>query len=102
MTAQTFLADGRIVSFAYDDNGNLEHLDVPSNSAPAARHAFGYTPVSLESAYTPPDSNWPGDGAATPTGYSYNLARDLTQIDRADAGKPSTSTTTTSAAGSIR
>ncbi len=69
VTEQSFITDGREVAFGYDPNGNLTALDVPAASAPAPRHEFAYTLVNLESSYTPPDSDWPGDGAAVPTGY---------------------------------
>jgi YD repeat-containing protein len=70
------MTDGNEVLYSYDANGNLTSLIPPSRPA----HGFDYTPVDLESQYSPPDV-----GAGTnATNYSYNLDRDLTQVSRPD------------------
>jgi RHS repeat-associated protein len=72
------LADGRTITFTYDANGNVTAITPPGRSA----HAFAYTPVDLESRYTPPNLQPP---LSTPqTTYGYNADRQLTTITRPD------------------
>lgn len=75
LTQQT-LPDGHVVSYSYDANGNLTGLTPPSRP----KHAFAYTPVNLESQYTPPTIGL----ATSQTQYAYNLDKDLTTITRPD------------------
>lgn len=70
------LPDGRTMKYSYDANGNVISLIPPESSS----HTFTYTPVNLESQYTPPAARQP-----TPqTQYSYNLDKQLTLITRPD------------------
>lgn len=48
--AARILPDGRRVDLAWDANGNLTSITPPGRPA----HTFAYTPVDLESEYTPP------------------------------------------------
>lgn len=75
VTAQT-LPDGREINYQYDANGNLIALTPPGREA----HVFEYTPVDLEEQYTPPSL----DGVQTITRYSYNLDKQLTEVQRPD------------------
>ncbi|HLB36951.1 MAG TPA: RHS repeat-associated core domain-containing protein [Gemmatimonadales bacterium] len=70
------LPDGRVVGYGYDANGN------PTQVTPQGRpgHGFTYTPVDLTASYNPPAV---AEGT-TPTGYEYNLDRQLTRILRPD------------------
>ncbi|MBF0292451.1 MAG: RHS repeat protein [Nitrospinae bacterium] len=68
--------DGSVRRYSYDANGNV--TSVTPNGGP--NHDFTFTPVNLESAYTPPDI---GIGATTTT-HSYNLDKALTAITRPD------------------
>jgi RHS repeat-associated protein len=75
VTTQT-LPDGRVIQTSYDANGNVASITPPSRPA----HSFGYTPVDLETSYTPPDL---GIGNVATT-YTYNADRRLTQVIRPD------------------
>jgi RHS repeat-associated protein len=70
------LPGARTVLFSYDANGNLASITPPGRTA----HLFGYTPVDETSSYDPPAL---GSGP-TPTSYSYNKDRQLTQVTRPD------------------
>jgi YD repeat-containing protein len=68
---QQTLADGRMIDYSYDDNGNLTSLAPPGRPS----HAFSHTPVNLTRGYYPPllpDST--GN-----TYYFYNLDRQIVQ-----------------------
>jgi RHS repeat-associated protein len=90
VTEQT-LPDNRVVQYGYDANGNLASITPPGRPA----HRFDYTPIDQTAEYEPPDV---GAGANS-TRYSYNLDKQLTDINRPDgqvlhfnynaAGKPS-------------
>ncbi|MBI3963156.1 MAG: RHS repeat-associated core domain-containing protein [Deinococcus sp.] len=70
------LPDGRVIGSAYDAHGNLTAITPAGQPA----HTFAYTPVDLQSAYTPP-----AVGAGTnQTLYTYNVDRQLTQITLPD------------------
>jgi YD repeat-containing protein len=71
MTAET-LADGRVISYTYDGNGNLASVTPPGRPP----YEFAYTPTDLESTYAPPAV--PGAGV---TAYTYNADRQLTAIN---------------------
>jgi RHS repeat-associated protein len=71
---QTF-PDDNVVSFEYDDNGNVTVVTPPGRPD----HQFGYTPIDLEQAYTPP-----AIGGPVATSYTYNFDRQLTEITRPD------------------
>jgi YD repeat-containing protein len=75
VTSQT-LSDGRVIDYQYDANGNLTALIPPGREA----HLFDYTPVDLEQQYTPPNLA----GGQTLTRYSYNLDKQLTEVQRPD------------------
>ena len=75
MLTQT-LPDLREIQTTYDANGNVASITPPSRPA----HAFTYTPIDLESTYTPPDL---GIGNVATT-YTYNQDRQLTQVQRPD------------------
>jgi RHS repeat-associated protein len=64
------LLGGRHVTFGYDGSGNLTSLTPPERPA----HGFGYTPVDRVESYTPPTVLSAG---SVSTGYTYNLAGDL-------------------------
>ena len=73
------LPDGRDSSATYDANGNLTSVTPPGRPA----HVFGYTPVDLQSVYTPPDV---GTGVKQ-TLWRYDLdRRQVTSVTRPDAG----------------
>jgi RHS repeat-associated protein len=71
------LPDGREIRYTYDDNGNLISLQPPGNSA----HRFEYTPINLGAKYLPPAVTGSG---TTDTVFTYNIDRQLTQINRPD------------------
>lgn len=73
ITSQT-LVDGAVVDFDYDDNGNLSAVTPPGGGL----HGFEYTSVDLLERYVPP----PGSGVPA-TEYTYNLDRQLTEVERA-------------------
>ncbi len=75
VTTQT-LPDLRQIRTTYDGNGNVTSVTPPSRPA----HTFHYTPIDLESTYTPPDL---GIGNVATT-YTYNADRQLTQVTRPD------------------
>ena len=74
VTTQT-RPDGEAILFDYDGVGNVTGVTPPGRPA----HAFTLTPVDLLETYDPPPV-----GAPTPTTYSYNLARQPTQVTRPD------------------
>ena len=78
VTQQT-LADGRIIEYEYDANGNLVALAPPGKPA----HFFDHTPVNLTSMYLPPQI---GDTSDV-TYYGYNLDRQLTKTILADSSE---------------
>ncbi len=67
------LPGGRVVTLAYDANGNL--ISITPAGRPA--HLFSYTPVDLTDGYTPPPVT--GGGAGTVL-YEYSPDRELTSI----------------------
>jgi RHS repeat-associated protein len=69
------LADGNIISYTYDANGNGTGITPPTRPV----HNFAYTPVNLVQAYTPPDV-----GGTSATSYAYNFDRQLIQVTRPD------------------
>ncbi len=75
VTRQT-LPDGRFIDFTYDLRGNLTSLTPPGQPA----HVFRYTLVDQESEYDPP----PVDPNDPRTFFTYDLDRNLTQVDRPD------------------
>jgi RHS repeat-associated protein len=75
ITKQT-LPDLREIQYSYDGNGNVTSITPPGRPA----HGFSYTPVDLESNYTPPDAGF----SPRHTQYSYNLDRQLTTVTRPD------------------
>lgn len=66
----------REVLFGYDPNGNLDSLTPPGRPA----HTFAFTPVNLESTYTPPDIGL----AEHSTAYGYNEDRQVELVTRPD------------------
>jgi RHS repeat-associated protein len=68
------LPESRDVNYAYDANSNLISLTPPGQPA----HSFDYTPVDLETSYTPPDVG----AGLTPTTTLYNADRQPTQINQ--------------------
>jgi RHS repeat-associated protein len=75
VTRQT-LPDGRQINYTYDANGNVTTITPPGQQA----HTFDYTPVDLNSIYTPPRVGRRSDK----TKYSYNTDQQLTKIKRPD------------------
>ncbi len=75
ITTQT-LPDTRQIGYAYDANGNVTAITPPGKPA----HTFAYTPVDLESDYSPPDIGF----SPKNTQYTYNLDRQLTLVTRPD------------------
>lgn len=71
------LPDGRVINYSYDASGNLIGLTPPGRP----QHSFAYTPVDLQSTYTPPTA--PNTGTVS-TNYSYNKDRQLTLVTRPD------------------
>ena len=76
VTQQT-LADGRMIEYDYDANGNLVALAPPGKPA----HFFDHTPVNLTSLYLPPEL---ADSTGTTT-YDYNLDRQLVKTMFSDS-----------------
>ncbi len=70
------LPDTRQIGYAFDGNGNVTSITPP----PGPAHTFAYTPVDLESNYTPPDAGF----SPRNTQYTYNLDRQLTLVTRPD------------------
>jgi YD repeat-containing protein len=68
--------DGRILGSAYDADGNLTSLTLPSSTL----HSLAYTPVDLLAAYAPPSL---GTGTWS-TQYAYDLDRRPTLMTRPD------------------
>jgi len=85
---------GRTVGFAYDANSNLTALTPPGQP----QHNFSYTPIDRVAAYVPPNVG----AGSNQTQYTYNLDRQVTQVDPPDgqtigviydpAGRPQTIT----------
>jgi RHS repeat-associated protein len=71
------LPDSRFIDFTYDARGNLTSLKPPGQPA----HVFRYTLRDEEGEYEPPDVV-PGDPR---TFYTYDLDRNLIQVDRPDS-----------------
>ncbi len=81
ITTQT-LPDTRQISYSYDANGNVTAITPPGKPA----HTFAYTPVDLESQYSPPSPlAGEGGGEGFRTLYTYNLDRQLTLVTRPDS-----------------
>lgn len=70
------LPDGREVRFGYDSAGNLVSVTPPGRPA----HTFAHDAVDLDTLYLPPEL----ETGPTPTGYAYNLDRQVTQVLRPD------------------
>lgn len=70
------LADGRVILYAYDPNGNIKTITPPRRPA----HSFEFTPVDLLQSYLPPKVG----SELNQTSYSYNLDKQLTRITRPD------------------
>lgn len=70
------LPDSRAIDFAYDAGGNVTGLTPPGRPV----HTFGYTPVDLQEAYSPPAL---GTGPVDTT-YEYDRDRRLTRVERPD------------------
>ncbi|MCC7374768.1 MAG: hypothetical protein IT581_08930 [Verrucomicrobiales bacterium] len=68
--------DGRLVQFKYDAVGNTVGVTPPGRPD----HRFTFSPVNLESQYSPPAVG--GGGSAYD--FEHNLERELTQIRRPD------------------
>jgi RHS repeat-associated protein len=74
---KTTLADGLIIKYGFDANGNLTSVTPPGKS----RHDFSFNGVNLPLSYTPPLV--PGTG---PTNYTYDADRRISLITRPDNG----------------
>jgi len=71
------LPDGRVLTVAYDTNGNVTSVTPPGRPA----HAFGYSPVDLETTYDPPNvAGLPIDQ----TTAAYNVDRQATNVTLPD------------------
>ncbi len=82
--------DGATTTFRYDANSNILGLTPPGRT----EYGFGYTPVDLESSFTPPSV-----GTWNPaTNYAYDEDKALTSVARPDGV---TVTTTYDAAGRV-
>lgn len=75
VTTQT-LPDAQQIGFVYDANGNATSVTPPGRPG----HTFTFTPVDLTASYTPPAVAGGG-----PTGYLFNLDRQMTAVQRPDA-----------------
>jgi YD repeat-containing protein len=71
------LVDGRKIQYSYDANGNVTSITPPGRPA----HDFSYTPMDLQSQYTPPAL---ADVSEPQTEYEYNLDKQLIGITRPD------------------
>ena len=71
------LPDGDRIAMTYDSNGNMISLTPPGKTA----HSFSYNLFELVGQYLPPSLNATISGATT---YSYNLDKQLTQVNRPD------------------
>lgn len=71
------LPDLPVITYTYDANGNLVSLTPPGQPA----HTFDHNQVDLETAYNPPDV--PGV-VPDHTDTSYNIDRQVTNVDRPD------------------
>jgi RHS repeat-associated protein len=71
------LVDGRKIQYSYDANGNVTSITPPGRPA----HDFAYTPMDLQSQYTPPALT---DVSEPQTEYEYNLDKQLLGITRPD------------------
>ncbi|QDK40564.1 hypothetical protein DOM21_03670 [Bacteriovorax stolpii] len=72
------LPDLRVINYAYDSEGNLKSISPPTRPA----HQFFYGANEKLASYKPPATN--NGTVNTITNYSYNLDRQLTQINRPD------------------
>jgi YD repeat-containing protein len=68
--------DGSATALRYDANSNIVGLTPPGRT----EYGFGYTPVDLESSFTPPAV----DSWSPATSYSYDTDQALTSIARPD------------------
>src|SRR5262249_10061472 len=75
VTGQTLLDE--FIRYSYDANGNVTSITPPDRPD----HNFSFTPVNLTSAYAPPDF---APGSNKTTLYTYNVDRQLTQVNRPD------------------
>lgn len=71
--------DQSVTAFSYDAIGNMNTITPPGRNT----HSFEYSPVNLVDHYSPPTLM----SGPTPTGYSYNLDKQLTQLLRPDGLK---------------
>ncbi|MBI5543612.1 MAG: hypothetical protein HY901_06975 [Deltaproteobacteria bacterium] len=72
------LADGSVVKLGYDAGSNLTSVTSPGR---ASSYEYGYTPVDLESSFTPPAvEDW--DPA---TRFTHDVDRALTRVERPDS-----------------
>lgn len=69
------LSDSRIITYSYDQNGNLASVTPPGKFS----HELTHNQSDLLESYIPPSIQNPGNGA---TYYYYNDDRELTQINR--------------------
>ncbi|NJL29801.1 MAG: RHS repeat-associated core domain-containing protein, partial [Thermoanaerobaculia bacterium] len=69
------LPSGREIGIGYDVNANPTTVVPPGRPA----HGFTYTPTDLVASYTPPAVSGAG-----PTGYTYDLDRQLIRLDLPD------------------
>ena len=72
------LPDTRAISYGYDSNGNVTSITPPGKAA----HSSLFNFFDLISSYLPPLL---GGVTSTPTTYSYNNDRQLTQVVRPDS-----------------
>jgi YD repeat-containing protein len=71
------LPDGSIIAMTYDLNGNMTSITPPGKTA----HTFAYNLFELLQEYLPPSV---GAGISGATTYTYNLDKQLTQVNRPD------------------